>query len=191
MTDDVGGEVHYFFKRASSYVQQQAHGAGHALQVPDVRDRHRQVNVAHALPSHLRPGYFNSTAVTGYAAELYLPVFPTVTLPIPGGAEDALTEEPIRLRLESPVVDRLGLLHFSMREPLDLIRRGEPNTQLVEIGGVYHALPPLPLRAVAALTATFRFITSAYRSTAGSSSGSSRLIGWDSFDSTESCSPRL
>src|SRR5205807_6303185 len=66
--------------------------------------------------------------------------------------EDLRAEEPVPLRLEGAVVDRLGLLHLAVRPLADLLRAGERDPDraerervlrlLEEIENVLHVLAP-------------------------------------------------
>ena len=53
MRHDIEGEVENALQVARREVQQQADAAGRALEIPDVADRRRQLDVAHALPPDL------------------------------------------------------------------------------------------------------------------------------------------
>src|SRR6476661_7807132 len=59
---------------------------------------------------------------------LYLPV----ALPVPGGAEDLLAEEPVLLRLEGAVVDGLRLLHLAVGPLPDVFSGGQADAEVVE-----------------------------------------------------------
>ena len=51
--DDVGGEVDDPLEVLGRQVEQVAQTGGDALEVPDVRDRGGQLDVAHAVAAHL------------------------------------------------------------------------------------------------------------------------------------------
>ena len=63
---------------------------------------------------------------------LHALVLAAVALVVLGRAEDLGAEQPVALRLEGAVVDRLGLLHLAVRPRADLLRRGERDAQRVE-----------------------------------------------------------
>ena len=65
--------------------------------------------MAHALATDLRPRNLDATPVANNPFEPDPFVLAAVALPILGGTENALTEQPILLRLESPVIDGLRL----------------------------------------------------------------------------------
>ena len=76
-------------------------------------NRCRQLDVTHALTTHLGPRDFNTTALADDALKAHALVLAAVALPVTGWTEDLLAEQAILLRLEGAVVDRLGLLHLA------------------------------------------------------------------------------
>src|SRR5690606_25310502 len=75
-----------------------------AAQVPDVDDGRGQLDVAHALAPHLRPGDLDAAAFADDALEADALVLAAVALPVLGRTEDLLAEQPVLLGLERPVV---------------------------------------------------------------------------------------
>ena len=130
--DHVGGEVDDLLQVLRRQVEQVAQPAGHALEVPDVRDRRGQLDVAHPLAPHLGAGDFHAAALADDALEPDPLVLAAVALPVPGRAEDLLAEEPVLFRLERAVVDGLRLLHLTVRPLPDVLGGGKPNTQIVK-----------------------------------------------------------
>ena len=133
--DDVGGEVDDLLEALRRDVEQVAETARHTLEVPDVRDRRGELDVAHALATHLRTRDLDATALADDALEADALVLAAVALPVLRRTEDLLAEEPVLLRLERAVVDRLRLLDLAVRPRADLVRGGERDRQL---GGVVH-----------------------------------------------------
>src|SRR5881398_3919220 len=132
------------------HVDQVAHGRRQRLEEPDVRHRHRELDVAHALAPHLRQRDLHPAAVADHAAVANPLVLAAVALPVLHRAEDALAEQPIPFRLEGPVVDGLGLRDLAPRPPgalalqlealallriaraPDLLRGGDPDLDIIE-----------------------------------------------------------
>ncbi len=104
----------------------------------------------HALAPHARPRHLDPALVADDARELHALVLAARTLVILGRAEDPGAEQPVALRLERPVVDRLRLLHLAVRPVADLLRR----RQLDADGAKGHGLrvpienPPQVLRGL-------------------------------------------
>src|SRR5207253_11011688 len=98
-------------------VEEIAHGAGQCLEEPDVRDRDRQLDVAHALAAHLRERDFDAAAVADHTAIADALVLAAMAFPVLDRTEDALAEETVFLRLERPVVDGLRLRDFTPGPP--------------------------------------------------------------------------
>src|ERR1700722_12739713 len=112
--DHVGSEVDDLLQVLRRQVEQVAKPARDALEVPDVSHRSGQLNVAHPLTPHLGPGDLDATALADDSLEPDSLVLTAVALPVPGRAEDLLAEEPVLLRLERAVVDRLWLLDLAV-----------------------------------------------------------------------------
>src|SRR5204863_7450894 len=115
-----------------------------ALEVPDVRDGSGQLDVAHPLAPDLGARDLHAAPLADDALEPDTLVLPAVALPVPGGTEDALAEQAVLLRLQGPVVDGLRLLDLAVGPRPDLVRRGQPYPQFVEVVHVEH-LGPRPL----------------------------------------------
>ncbi len=155
MGDKVGGEVQDALKVARRDIEQQAQAARRTLDVPDVRNRRRQFDVAHPLPAYLRAGDLDAALVTDGAGVADPLVLAAVALPVLGGTEDALAEKTAVLRLQRPVVDGLGLGDFSVGPAADAFRRREHDLDGVKVVDVQHAA------AVPAITAGVSVPTSA------------------------------
>src|SRR5262249_14542280 len=123
--DDVGREVDDLLEVLRREVEQVAETARDALEVPDVRDPRGQLDVAHALAAHLGARDLDAAALADDALEADALVLAAVALPVLRRTEDLLAEEPVLLRLERAVVDRLRLLHLTVRPRADLVRGGE------------------------------------------------------------------
>ena len=112
--DHVGGEVDDLLEVLRRQVEQVAQPARHTLEVPDVGDRGGELDVAHALAAHLGAGDLDAAALADDALEADPLVLAAVALPVPGGTEDLLAEEPVLLGLEGAVVDGLRLLDLAV-----------------------------------------------------------------------------
>jgi hypothetical protein len=73
-----------------------------------VGDGGGELDVAHALTTHLGARDLDAAALADDALEADALVLAAVALPVPGRTEDLLAEEPVLLRLEGAVVDGLG-----------------------------------------------------------------------------------
>src|SRR5205807_3119079 len=95
--------------------------ARHALEEPDVRDRGGQVDVAHPLAADLGARHLDAAALADDPLVADPLVLTAVALPVLGGPEDALAEEPVLLGLERSVVDGLGLGDLAGAPGADLL----------------------------------------------------------------------
>ena len=134
--DDVGGEIEHLLQVPGAYVQQHAHAAGDALEIPDMADRGGQLDVAHALPAHLGAGHLHAA----FVADLFLVavfdalVFAAGALPVLHRAEDALAEQAPALGLQGAVVDGFRLGDFPVGPFADFRGRRHPDLDGVQVG---------------------------------------------------------
>ena len=104
-----------------------------AAQVPDVHHGRGQLDVPHAVAPHLGAGDLHAAALADDALEAHSLVLAAVALPVLGGTEDLLAEEPVLLRAQGAVVDGLRLLHLAVGPGADGVRGRQADTQLLEI----------------------------------------------------------
>ena len=78
-------------------------------------------------------GDFDAALVADHAAVLHSLVFSAQAFPIGDRAENSRAEQPVALRLEGAVVDRLRLGHFAVRPLPDLFRRRQTDTNRFEV----------------------------------------------------------
>ena len=130
--DDVRLEIQHAFDVAQRHVEHHAQARRQRLQEPDVRRRRRELDVAHALATHLRQRDFDAALLADHAAVLQALVLAAQALVVLDRSEDLRAEETVAFRLERAVVDRLRLLDFAVRPRTDLLRRRETDLDRVE-----------------------------------------------------------
>jgi hypothetical protein len=130
---DVILEVDDLLEVAGLHRQQVAETARHRLEEPDVHDRGRQVDVAHALAAHAAVRDLHAAAVADDALELRALVLAAGALVVALGSEDALAEETIALGTVGAVVDRLGLLDLAEAPGTDVVRACERDLHRAEV----------------------------------------------------------
>jgi hypothetical protein len=123
--DDVGLAVQHLLEVLQGDVEQVADARRQRLEEPDVRDRRGQVDVAEALAPHLGLDDLDAALLADDAPVLHALVLAAEALVVLHRPEDLGAEQAVTLRLERPVVDRLGLLHLAVRPLPDLLRRRE------------------------------------------------------------------
>ena len=89
---NIGCEVQDLLQCTGRQVKDQSHTAGNALEVPDMRHRSSQLNVAHTLTADVRLCNLYSTTVADYAFIANLFILSAVALPVLAGSEDSFTE---------------------------------------------------------------------------------------------------
>ena len=78
-----------------------------------MRDRCRQIDMAHTFPTHTRQRDLHTALLTGNAAILDPLIFPAKALIIFDRAKDTRAEQAITLRLEGPVIDGFRLFNLA------------------------------------------------------------------------------
>src|SRR5438874_12703561 len=97
-----------------------------------MRHRRGELDMAHAVAAHLRQGDLDAALLTDDAAVLHPLVLAAQALVILDRPEDAGAEQPVPLRLEGAIVDRLGLLDLAVGPGADALRAGDRDPDLVE-----------------------------------------------------------
>ena len=93
--DDIGSEIDDAFEILGGQVQQVAQAGRHTLEVPNVGDRGRQFDMAHAFAAHLGLGDFHAAAFTNDALVAHPLIFAAGALPVPGGTENPFAEQAV------------------------------------------------------------------------------------------------
>jgi hypothetical protein len=106
--------INHALEIARGHVEHQADARGHALEEPDVADRHGQFDVAHALAADAGQRHFDAATVADDAAVLDALVLAAGAFPVLDGTENAFAEQAALFRLERAVVDGLGVLDFAL-----------------------------------------------------------------------------
>ena len=98
--DHEGLEIEDPLDLAQGHVEQEPHSRGQGLQVPDVGDRARELDVAHAFPAHLGDRHLHSALLADHSAMLETLVLPAQALVVLVRSEDLRAEEPSRSGLK-------------------------------------------------------------------------------------------
>ncbi len=125
---DVVFVVEHAFEVIGGLVQHQADAARAALEEPDVRDRHSQFDMAHALTTHAGDRHFDAATIAHNALVLDALVLAAGTLPVAGWTEDLFAEKTVALRTVGTVVDGLRIAHFAVTPRTNGFRGCQCNT---------------------------------------------------------------
>ena len=134
--DNIVGKIKDLLQHLRAHIQNESHSGRNSLEIPDVRNRSRQFNVAHSLSADRGLGNLNAAAVADYAFIANLLVFSAFAFPILGGSENLLAEQAVFLRLQRSVVDGFGLRHFTVGPFTDSLRRRKPDPDCVKCYGL-------------------------------------------------------
>src|SRR5215472_8661944 len=91
--------------------------------------------MAHAVAPHLGERHLDAALLADDAAILHALVLAAQALVVLDRTEDAGAEQPVALRLEGPVVDRLRLLDLTERPGPDALRARDRDLDLIEALG--------------------------------------------------------
>src|SRR5579864_2787374 len=125
-------EVEDLLEVLERHVEQQADAARQRLQEPDVGDRRGELDVPHAVAAHLRERHLDAALLADDAAVLHALILAAQALVVLDRTEDAGAEQPVPLRLERPVVDRLRLLDLAERPGADALRARDRDLDPIE-----------------------------------------------------------
>ena len=95
-----------------------------------------QRNVGQALTSNFRLNHLNTALLANDSSVLHALILSAQALIVLHRPKDFRAEEPVPLRLESPVVDGLRLLYLPERPLANRVGRGERDAQRVEGKGI-------------------------------------------------------
>ena len=129
---DILREIEHAFEIPRRDVEDQAHAARNALEIPDMRDRRSELDMAHALAAHLGARDLDAAAVADDALVADALVLAAVAFPVARRAEDTLTEESVSFRLQRAIVDGLRLLDLAVGPLANLFRRSESDAHRIK-----------------------------------------------------------
>ncbi len=129
---DVVLEIENPLEVLERHVEQKADPARQRLEEPDMRDRRGELDMAHALAPHPRQRHLDAALFADDALVLHALVLAAQALVILDRAEDAGAEQPVALRLEGAVVDRLRLLDLAVGPRQNLFRARDRDADLIE-----------------------------------------------------------
>src|SRR5204863_4325746 len=114
INDDVVLVIDDALELARAHVEHQSQTGRHALIEPDVRNRHRQLDVAHPFATDAGQRYFDAATVANDALVLDPLVLSAGAFPIAGRSENSFAKQAAFFRFEGPVVDRLRILDLAL-----------------------------------------------------------------------------
>ena len=129
----VGFKVEHALDVTQRHVQHQAQTAGQGLQEPDVGAGRGQVDVTHALATHLGLGDFNAALLADDTAVLEALVLAAQAFVVLDGAKDLGAKKTVALGLEGTVVDGFRLFDFAKRPGTDFLGRSHANFDGIEM----------------------------------------------------------
>jgi hypothetical protein len=110
--DHIRCKVQNFFQSTRRHVQKQPHTAGNTLKKPDMGNGRRQLDMTHAFAAYFGACHFHTATVADYPFVANAFVFAAMALPVFLRAKDLFTKQALPFRLQRPVVDGFGFLHF-------------------------------------------------------------------------------
>ena len=110
LDDDVVLEIENALDVLQRHVEQEPDARRQGLQEPDMGDGSRELDMAHALAPHPRQRDLDAAFLADDALVFHALVLAAQALVVLDRAEDARAEKAVTLRLESPIIDRLGFL---------------------------------------------------------------------------------
>src|SRR5918911_2275241 len=97
-----------------------------------MRHRRGELDMAHAVAADLRQRHLDAALLADDAAVLHALVLTAQALVVLDRAEDAGAEQTVALRLESAIVDGLGLLDLAVGPGADPLRARDRDADLIE-----------------------------------------------------------
>src|SRR5262249_1824776 len=110
---------------AGGHVEDEADARGHALEEPDVRDRHGEFDMPHALAADAGERHFDTATITDNTTVLDAFILAAGAFPVLDRTEDAFAEQAAFFGLERAIIDRFGVLDLAFGPGTDGFRRGD------------------------------------------------------------------
>ena len=129
----VCGKVDDLLERLGPHVQKKADLAGHAAEIPDMRDGRGKLDMPHAGTPHLRARNLHAALFADDALVTDTLILSAVAFPVLGGAEDLFAEQAVPFGLLRAVVDGLGLGDLAVRPFPDFFGRSNADLNGIEI----------------------------------------------------------
>src|SRR3989338_5969218 len=99
-----------------------------------MRNRRRQLDMAHALTAYLRQSYFHPAAVADNALMFDAFVLSAIAFPIPRRPKYLLAEKPVLFRFKGTVINGLGFFDLAARPRPDHVGRRNLDRDVIETG---------------------------------------------------------
>ena len=123
--NDVLCEVQNFLEALGGDIQHLTDAGRGALEVPDMGNRSRKLDVTHTLASYLSACYLNAALLADLSSETNALVLAAVTLPVLLRTKDTLAEQTFLFRLLGTVIYGFRTQHFAVGPFSDLVGRGK------------------------------------------------------------------
>src|SRR5262249_58579797 len=119
---DIALEIENALECLERHVEQQPDARGQRLEEPDVGDRRRQLDVAHALAPHARERDLDRALLADDALVLHALVLAAQALVVLDRAEDAPADPALPFRLDTAILNLLLLLDLAVGPRQNLLR---------------------------------------------------------------------
>ena len=126
-------KIEYLLKSSRRNVQNQTHPGRDTLEIPYVRYRRCQLDMAHPFTSHFSFGNFNTALVAYDAFVSYSFIFSAMTFPVFCRSEDSFAEKTVFFRFECPVINCFGFRNLAVRPVQNLFCRCQTDLQGLKI----------------------------------------------------------
>ena len=133
LDDNVALEIKHALYITQGHVQQQADTGRQRFQEPDMGNRRSQLNVTHALATHLGQCNFDAALLADDATVLEALVLAAQALVVLHRAKDLGAEQAVTLRLEGTVVDGFRLFNFAVGPGPDHLRGCQADSDGIEL----------------------------------------------------------
>ena len=137
--DDVVLIIDDALELARAHVEHETEARRHALVKPDVRNRHRQLDMAHAFATHARQRNFHAATIANHALVLDAFVFSARTFPIARRTENSFAKQAALFRFERPVIDRLRVFDFAFAPRTHRVGRRDTDRDLIKTNRAFFA----------------------------------------------------
>ncbi|MCG3775707.1 MAG: hypothetical protein JW395_2550 [Nitrospira sp.] len=129
---DIALEIENALQPLEAHVEQGSDPARHALEEPNMRNRRRKFDMAHALSEDFGLNDLDPALVADDAAVFHALVLAAVALPILDRAENFRAKQSVFFRFKRPVIDGFRFLHFAIGPRPNFFGRGDPDPHRIK-----------------------------------------------------------
>ena len=137
--DDVVLVINHAFELPRAHVKHEPEPRRHALIEPNVRNGHRQFDMAHTFTANPGECDLDTATVANHAFVLNPLIFSARAFPVARRTKNSLAEKSALLRFKGAIINCLWIFDFSLAPRSHRVARRDANRDLIKTHGTLFA----------------------------------------------------